>query len=297
MKDGIIRIKRTKKNVCGGTDATLDTKAPHEIDSNEIVYFSATSALGHFMDDNVRDHLYRFSAFAAKSDAGTFLYLCAENGRNREPASSIVTVKENVLPALAALVKECDLAEGNGYHSTTHGLPENFGGKVDILFASGERISFSDNQTPVVSYENALKIVKFMKDAMAGERAEFPDVEKIVSVAFASERDDGYVHATMTVQPDGTGKNEKESRYGESVYNSEKALDAETVAAIRQAVKRCGMLSWSGLPESGFRRFEDKSITFTFEDGETVTVTDDRKLPLNIGNGFFTIELELSTKH
>ena len=297
MDDGIIYVKRTERNVCGGTDATLDTKAPHEIESNDIVYFSAGSALGYVFDDGMSDHLYRFGAFAAKSDAGTFLYLRTEDDRYSAPELSIVTVKEDVLPALAALVRECGLADGNGYHSTTHGLPENFGGEVDVLFSSGERISFSDNQSPIISYENAIKIVEFMKDAMAKEPAAFPDPDTIASVAFSNEWEDGYVRATMTVSPDGTGTNAKESRYGESVYNSEKAVDAETVSKIKDTVKRFNMLSWSGLPESGYWGRGNKSLAFTFKDGAVIAVKDDRKLPFDVGNGFFNIELELSTKH
>ena len=298
MDDGIIILKKTEPYMCGGTDATLDTNAPHEIVSDEILYFFAGSAIGVSIG-NEPTAFQKFNAYAARCDAGTLLYLEVSQGWHSAPETSRAVVKDDVMPALAGVVKECDFAKSNGYHSTTHGLPENFGGSVNILYASGEKISFSDNQSPIIAYNSAQKIVNFIKDAMAKEPAALPDADDICELRFSETRDGGYTRAALEILPDGSAINKKESLYEGSptVYKSEKEVDADTVALIKDAARRCGMFAWSGLPENGFKLFEPKSLTFVFKDGREITVYNDRELPMALGNGFFTIELEVTTKH
>ena len=43
--DGIVILKKTEPGMCGGTDASQDTKAPKEILSEDMILFDVTSAL------------------------------------------------------------------------------------------------------------------------------------------------------------------------------------------------------------------------------------------------------------
>ena len=151
-KDGIKILSQTKPPACGGTDATLDTKAPKEIQSNDLVYFDVFSALNppQQLWQNREETLGFIAAYAAKTPGGTFVFLKKSNGyRGKDNESSWALLKADLTPDLCELVRECNIAKNNGFHSRTHGLPENFGGDIDIRYGSGERISISNNQSPV----------------------------------------------------------------------------------------------------------------------------------------------------
>ena len=313
IEDGIEILQRTDPMCCGGTDAFLDRRAPKKISSDEMVLFRATSALGTYalgpgMFGNTDSRLTFVSAHAVPSSSGTFLFLsrCHGDQRFNKAETDCAHVKEDVFPSLVALVKAHDLARSNGHHSNTHGLPENFGGDVYISYASGETISFSNNQCPILSMEAATAIVELFESAMKGERVPSPDLSGLRRIEFSEERGKGgYVKAVLTILPDGTGVNRKESCYDDvlegsehRVYTSEKTVDAETVESIRRTISGCGMLHWDGVPErKGSLKLSSKSMDFVFDDGTRVTARDGLELPYAISGGFFNIELEMTTKH
>ena len=300
--DGIVVLKQTEPMMCGGTDAYQDTRAPKVIESTDMVLFDATSALGGIIcpqEELPSKPLAYLSAFAVPAKAGTLLYLETAQDNYGDHTVAWALVKESPFPGLVTLVRECDLARQNGYHSETHGLPQNFGGSVRIRYASGEAISFSDNQCPILSPKTAERIAALFAEAMAGERVSLPDVSALTAIRYAEEREDGgFTRATLTLLPDGSGVNAKTSRYDDpTVFESEQPVDAETVAAIRRTIEVCGLLAWEGLPYNGFALAQNKSLTFVFADGREIAVQSDRQLPYGLQNGFFKIELEMTTKH
>ena len=299
VDDGIVIIKKTPPCVCGGTDAYIDTKAPKEITSGDMTFFDVTSAFRTLAVDGA-DRLDCVSAFAAPVGDGSFVFLeTREYSDYDEPHCEWALLKENIMPKLTALAREHSLAKNNGYHSQTHGLPENFGGSVDIGYASGERISVSDNQSPVIAYEAGVAIADAFRAALKGEREALPDLSALTAIRFAEERDNGgFTRATLTIDPAGAGTNAKTSRYDDpTVYESEKPVDADTVAAIRGNIERCGMLAWADLPESDYKYGAKKTLSFVFADGTEITVPDGRRLPGRLQGGFFNIELEMTAKH
>ena len=303
--DGIVVVRKTKPCTCGGTDATQDTRAPKKIESDEMILFNATTALGGGVmirpdGTMVHPNLQYISAFAAPGDEGTFLFLETAKGEYRaEHVNSWAYVKEDIFPTLVQLVNECDLARGNGYHSQTHGLPENFGGSVDIRYKSGERISFSNNQCPIIAPDAAEKIADVFEKAMQSERVTLPDVSDLCEIRFIEKREDGgFTEATLTIAPDGTAENYKKSRYDNpTVYESTKPVDKDTVDLIRRNIERTGILAWASLPDSGFALCGDKQLTFVFSDGREIAVKDGKAVSSRIQGGFFNIELEMTTKH
>ncbi len=298
--DGIVVLRDPGPQVCGGTRATLDTRAPKEISSEEMILFDATSAL-NVPSLGEDDRLGYLSAFAAPCGEGTFLLLETAIGFRRRDEKDLrwALVRESVFPALVRLVNECGLAAENGHHSSTAGLPENFGGSVTVRYASGETVSFSDNQAPVLSLETAERIADLFAGAMKGETLPLPDPADLREIRFCENREDGgYTRAALTLNADGTGTNKKASRYdGPKVYESEKPVDAETVSSIRQTAAETGLFAWAGLPVSDFKPLSEKTLTFVFGGGEEISVPGDRILPDQIRDGFFRIELEMTTKH
>ena len=290
-------IREPRDGECGGTTETLDRKAPKEISSHDIVLFTAESALGFVSDDS---DLTFVSAYAAPSDRGTFVYYeYANDFRARDTKSDWAFIKENASAALDALTVEQNFIADNGHFSKTHGLPENFGGSVRIMYASGETISFSDNQSPVFSLNTAKSIDRLFKKLLKKPRAALPDVEMLKRIEFEETRKVGYfTRACLTVNPDGTALNKKQACYGDpKVYESEKPVDAETVRAIKEIIRQSGIVAWPFLPEQSFSFSSEKTLRLVFAGGEEITVPANKLTPDRPGNAFFNIELELVTKH
>ncbi len=298
--DGIVVLKKTSPKECGGTDAWRDTRAPREIQSHDIILFEAGSALSpHFGPWNAGvPVLLSVSAFAAPSGEGFFLYLERNYARSDDegPQKSWAFVGKSVFPALDAFVREFDLAKDNGYHSRTHGLPENFGGEVSVLYAGGEKISFSDNQGPVLSREAASRLGELFEEAMAGERIPLPSTDELAAIRFEETRGGGgYTRAELTINADGTATNRKKAKYdGPTVYESEKTLGAETVGKIKALASESGIFAWAGLPENGFPESAPRKLTFVFADGREITVSGSKRLPGDLGRAFFNIALEIN---
>ena len=300
-KNGIKVLKQTKPNTCGGTDATLDTNAPTEIKSKEMILFDVFSALNPPRELwQSRDEVLGFvAAFAAKTAGGTFMFLDKRDGYKRESKSGWAIVKEDVMPCLCELVRECDIAKNNGFHSKTHGLPENFGGDIDVRYEGGENISISDNQSPVLRYETGVKIAELFDDKMKGEKVKLPDVSSLMSIVFEEKRKNGgYTHATLSFNEDGTGTNVKACRYDDpTVFESTKPVEAEIIEKIKETITKSGILGWSCLPESSYSFISDKYLTFIFKDADSITVKGNKITPDRLHGGFFNIELEMTTKH
>lgn len=300
--NGILVIRERDPQVCGGTNTTLDTRAPKEISSHDMTIFDVTSALNAQGGKNPEgeESLRYVSAFAVPAGTGSFLFLETRTGqRKREgETKSAALLTENVFPGLCRLVRDCRLAERNGYQSHTYGLPENFGGSIDIKYGSGERISCSNNQSPVLSYEAGTRIASFFEKALQGRKQEIPPVSLLSAIRFSEKRTGGgYTKAHLTLNPDGTGTNHKESKYDVAVYESASEIDAATMKKIMDEIERSALFAWEKLPASGLRYGADEEMTFEFKDGREITVRKDRALPDQISRGFFNIQLEMTTKH
>lgn len=293
-------IREAGPNECGGTSSYVVENAPTEIESTEMTLFSVTSALpipAAGPDSPKRDIRY-VSAFAAPAQGGSFLFLETGDFPCRSPkVRSFALVREDVFPELTEFVREHKLAEKNGHHSETHGLPENFGGAVRICYASGEKISFSNNQHPIVSLKTGLAAAKLFESRMANAVA-LPEPEEIASIRFSEEREKGaFCRATLTFGEDGA-INEKTSKYeGPEIYESKKEVPRESVDNIFRAVAEGGIFAWPGLPEREYGSGSKKTLTFTLKDGREITVDDARDLPRQISGAFFAIELEMTTKN
>ncbi|MBQ9393648.1 MAG: hypothetical protein IJU18_06625 [Oscillospiraceae bacterium] len=295
--DGVIVLRSSGKNVCGGTDAVLDTRAPRTIESDQMTLFDVTSVLPMGREDGGRKREY-VSAFAAPTGEGTFLFL--EQGApfpgRGERTQSWALVRQDIFPELTALVRRCDLARDNGSHSKTHGLPENFGGSICIHYADGERISVSNNQTPVLTAEEGEKIAETFAAALQGERVPLPPPGTLREIRFSQRGQDGsFTDAVLTLHEDGTGMVNRARRFdGPTVYEHQTVLDGAAVAEIMKIIDAYGVIAWQGLPDDGFPRREEQTMSFVFDGGATRTVAGGRRLPDRLRDGFFKLELAIT---
>lgn len=302
--DGVIVLKKTAPDVCGGTDATLDTKAPKEIKSDDMLIFDVSSMVDHGIPggrERGQNHepVGTILAYASKGKKGSFVYLANRaQHRTREDNSEAAYIKDDIFPSLVDLVKEENLAKDNGFHSTTHGLPMNFGGSIDIEYASGENISISNNQSPVMKRETGYRIYDLFKKALERGKVGLPSVDDLAGLRYDEIRGGSFVKVYLTFNGDGSANSKKSSCYdGEKVYEKESVLSRETVSLIKKNIEKNKMFAWADLPERRFKYEQGKTMTFVFSDGSEITADRNRCVPMEISNGFFNIELEIVTKN
>ena len=293
-KSSIVILRQTRPGICGGTDATLDTAAPKTIISRDMTLFSATSAL----HGDGRSLGY-VSAFAAGAGEGTFLFLeTGESFRYRDEKQRIIgVVKENPFPALVELARDCDLARDNGFHSTTHGLGENYGGEIDVCYTSGETISVSNNQSPVLTDETGAKIAVLFRQLLQGPAVSLPNPADLQALRLREAHPNGsFTQVDMTVTPDGAHL--RRHYHPENGHDSETTgiLSADELSAILGIMEKSAILAWAHLPGDGFPHREKRTLTFTFTDGREITVSDDRLLPQQFCDAFNDIR-HLLTSH
>ena len=201
--EDIIVLKKTKPIECGGTDATQDRKAPKAIISKDMYYFETESALGYVDIYSEEDPLAYINAFAVKTEKGSFISLETRGGRYYdEKKQYLAYVTYDIFPELVKLVNDNEIAKDNGFHSRTHGLPEDFGGSVNIRYASGEKISFSDNQSPILSMKVAKLIRQVFLNALKKEPVVLKDIKSLKEIRFHEEFDGGYVNVTLKINDD-----------------------------------------------------------------------------------------------
>lgn len=283
--------------MCGGQSQSINDNAPKTISSDKMVLFKASSSLRTIVDPEpqAENHwINHISAFAAPVDDGVFLVLSADDLRSRKEFSWAF-VREDIFPKLAALVKEANLASCNGRQSFTYGLPENFGGEVLIGYDSGEKIEYSNNQSPVFGKDFAAALYGIFTNALKAERAELPSAESITSVTFFQKSGaSGFTRAELAPKPDGSFNLKKEYKFEDpqiSEYNF--SVSAEILQKIKNTAQNNAVLIWNKLPKSDFDSVIEKSLTFTLDSGEEIVIKNDRVLPYGISGAFYAIESEL----
>jgi len=82
------------------------------------------------------------------------------------------TAEAGFLSELQSIVTRYDLAQFNGHHRETHGLPEDFGAHLKVSYTSGESISASDNQNmflPLGAVEDLVRLFYGSPEQTAAE--------------------------------------------------------------------------------------------------------------------------------
>lgn len=302
-------------HMCGGATDHYDSTAPQEIQSTEVVYFSISTSLTTLVGQGRYSQFY---AYASKLECGNLIVLNAY--RTRGEADSFCTViTDDIFPQLDAIVRKYNLASRNGSHHSVSGLPQNFGGSIDIKYASGEFIDKSNNQSPMFSGDCADETADlFLSYYEKGTRPEAPCGADIEACRYAEERSDGgYKRLTLAVNEE-SGKwhissreyfapfkiKSKDSASGETlisnpVYEKDRDLDAEDpMAQFREAFDASCMFAWPYLPKRSGKMYDDyaKSVTFIMKDGSEIKAEERHKIPYAAkGGSIFAMEQYLDS--
>ena len=297
--------KKTDPHMCGGTDEGYFKKASSIIVSDDMVLFDVASVLSEpgENEDKRQKEIGYLAFFAVKAGEGTFVYKVTGGGTHPSKYDNCriewALTKEDGFPALAALTRELELSRDNGHYTFTHGLPQDFGGTIDVKYADGEQIKILSNQNPVITREAAFEIERLFDRLIRGEKAELPDPSGIVGIRFDEVKENGgLTHAELTPNPDGTCCVKRVNRFSAyEVYESELTVSGDVLSGIKENASKCGILAWSVLPKYELPWKENKKLTFVFDNGEEITVYSDRVLPEYVRGEFFAVESELTIKN
>ena len=143
----------------GGTDDFSDPNAPKTVGSTDITCFDLEASMLQYSNINAEQPFYTFHA--EKGEGG----VTASCYGGTEPVT--FTADRYFLAALQDIVARYDLAQYNGMYRETHGLPENFGSSLHIIYASGEKISASDNSIQFLPFELIRDLVRLFENTAA----------------------------------------------------------------------------------------------------------------------------------
>ena len=134
----------------GGVVQRVNTNAPKIIESKQIIIFECKFSTLAFLDldEEIGNRVYILEARLENEFV---------NGRYRQRSrfenNVDVTFKaeQSFMECLQRIIEEHNLAKNNGVCVKVNGLPDMYGAKLMVDYASGERIYTSNNQDNFLS--------------------------------------------------------------------------------------------------------------------------------------------------
>lgn len=134
--------------------------SPKVIESTEIVSFKCEFSLIAAVLEEESELDGRVYTLEAEMDNGTVTCKMDWYGRESSSVPREFTADASFMTSLQEIVSKYDFAQHNGYISKVSGLPQMYGAKLDIGYASGESIYAYDNQDCFLSFEAMKELVE-----------------------------------------------------------------------------------------------------------------------------------------
>ncbi|MBQ4067546.1 MAG: hypothetical protein IJD22_07880 [Clostridia bacterium] len=132
----------------GVVKSYTDPDAPKVIESTEITDFDCTVSMLSSSYEEFRGREYSFKAtLQDNSVKGTYSYYTRGSD---DRADYSFEADDGFMSSLYGIVSKYELSQHNGYYHFVSGLPAMYGSKLTVLFASGEKIYASDNQSSFI---------------------------------------------------------------------------------------------------------------------------------------------------
>ncbi len=146
----------------GGTTEEIDHEAPKKIKSKELTSFLCYYSVMDRDDFPLEGAVtYTFRAELSGDQV--------KGSYETELEKKEFTADKDFMTRLQKLVDELDLAQYNGIYRKTDGLPEEFGAKLSLKYASGESIYAYNNEDCFLSDEAMLKVEAFFKESLTAD--------------------------------------------------------------------------------------------------------------------------------
>ena len=160
--------EKTSEDVDGGVVKRYRTDMPKVIESTEIVSFQCViSLIAACEADGLGHRVYKLAA-AVRDGEVLVKYDWRERGGKSDRAE--YTAEADFMVRVQKIVSDYDLASQNGYYHNVSGLPDMYGGSLDIVYATDERIHIHDNQSGILPPEAEREFILLFGAATKLER-------------------------------------------------------------------------------------------------------------------------------
>ena len=153
-------FRRTTDDMDGGVKTyNSGEDSPKVIESTDIISFNCelSSIATVFDEENqLEGKVYKISAALVD---GTVKAKIDWHDRSGNGDKAEFEADVSFMSKLQEIVSKYDLAKHNGYSHRVSGLPNMYGERIDIKYASGESIYASDNQSGFLKAEAAIELI------------------------------------------------------------------------------------------------------------------------------------------
>lgn len=285
----------------GGASQRQDSRAPQTITSDDVTRFEIRSSFGALADPHTYDDI---NLYVYKLKTGSVAMFQARSKRDSSKnVQETCWFAENILPSLHEWIVRFDLVRNNGYSYHVGGLPEGFGGSVNIRYANGEYISKSSNQSPVIGYSEAERFLDLLLGAketctpvQAPPAAGVTGVRFVSECHFESKKDDSRTVTTLT--RDGRGcRLESDAVYGRQRFHKEADLAPDVFGKVEEIVDGSSLTLWDRLPEAkwGTLDIQRYFVTLTMKDGREISFDSSFRFASSLRSPLFELSLYLDS--
>lgn len=272
-------VRFSKSSAAGGR-VTKGSNSPKKIVSDRMVHFEVECKFTNQSNDKKYTYIY---GYASMVEEGALIGLAyrkeGESFSVPISFSKLELVSKDIFAELNQSVLRHDFASNNGYAHFQYGSPENYGGEVNIRYASGEEIRFSDNQNSVISMEAGFEIVEILRKYMQTRYAENEYAGDIVALTYRDEIDQN----NYTLYHLEKNRFVSESKFGRLRKRDIKVypLNEDMLHPFRILAKESSILNWQGMrqPKYANNGERNRQMIFTMQDGSEIMIVESAFAP------------------
>ena len=154
-------FRRNTDNIDGGVKTyNSGEDSPKVIESTEIINFEFEVSLYNIVVEEERELVGRNYKLSAVLEDGAVKSKIQWRDRAGAGEEGDFTADTSFMTSLQEIVSKYNFAQYNGYISKVSGLPDMYGAKIDIKYASGESIYAYDNQDCFISIDAINELVE-----------------------------------------------------------------------------------------------------------------------------------------
>ncbi|MBO5408483.1 MAG: hypothetical protein J6A61_03650 [Clostridia bacterium] len=134
--------------------------SPKVIESTEMISFEFEVSLYNIVLEEESELVGRNYKLSAGLEDGAVKSKIKWRDRTGAGEEHDFTADASFLTSLQEIVSKYNFAQYNGYISKVSGLPDMYGAKIDIKYASGESIYAHDNQDGFLQTEAVVELIE-----------------------------------------------------------------------------------------------------------------------------------------
>lgn len=159
-------FRRDTDHIDGGVKTyNSGEDSPKVIESTEIISFEFEVSLYNIVLEEDSELVGRNYKLSAVLEDGAVKSKIKWRDRTGYGEEHDFTADTSFMTSLQEIVSKYNFAQYNGYISKVSGLPDMYGAKLDINYASGESIYAHDNQDCFIPFEAIEELVRIFDSA------------------------------------------------------------------------------------------------------------------------------------